>query len=50
MLFKAKGVSVNTKWESCIKLCEDDERWDLMRVSDKKRLFNEYIHDCKRAN
>ena len=50
MLFKAKGVSVYTKWESCIKMCEDDTRWNLIRISDKKRLFNNYLIDLKKAN
>ncbi len=42
-LLKNKMVSVNTKWDSCIKICEDDERWQLLKMSDKKKYFTEYV-------
>lgn len=32
-------VNINTKWDACIKLCEDDERWNLLKMSDKKKYF-----------
>lgn len=31
-------------------MCEDDERWTLMKISEKKRLFNDYIVDLKKLN
>ncbi len=31
-------------------MCEDDERWTLMKVSDKKKLFNDYLTDLKKIN
>ena len=31
-------------------MCEDDERFMLMKISDKKKLFNDYINDLKKIN
>lgn len=42
-LLKMKLIGVTTKWDSCIKLCEDDPRWQLLKISDKKKYFNEYV-------
>lgn len=39
-MLKQKGIQINTKWDSCAKICEDDERWNLLKISDKKRYFN----------
>jgi hypothetical protein len=38
-LLKNKLVNVNTKWDACIKLCEDDDRWNPLKTSDKKKYF-----------
>lgn len=49
-LLKNKQINSNTKWDVCIKLCEDDERWNLLKISDKKRYFTEYIGELKKIN
>lgn len=49
-LFKNKMINVNTKWDVCIKLCEDDDRWNLLKTSDKKRFFTEYISELKKIS
>lgn len=38
-LLKQKLIGVNTKWDACIKLCEDDDRWQLLKISDKKKYY-----------
>lgn len=45
-----KLIGVTTKWDSCIKLCEDDPRWQLLKISDKKKYFNEYVADLKKIS
>jgi hypothetical protein len=47
-LLKSKSVNLQTKWESCVKLCEDDERWGLLKVSDKNKFFKEYQAELKK--
>jgi hypothetical protein len=42
-LLKSKSVGINTKWDACITLCEDDDRWNLLKMSEKKKYFNDYI-------
>lgn len=49
-LLKAKSVNANTKWDSCIKLCEDDDRWQLLKISDKKKYYNQYISELKKMD
>lgn len=49
-LLRQKLIGVNTKWDSCIKLCEDDDRWQLLKVSDKKKYFNEYISELRKVS
>jgi len=49
-LLKGKLIGVTTKWDSCIKICEDDDRWQLLKISDKKKYFNEYINDLKKLS
>lgn len=49
-LLKQKLIGVNTKWDACIKLCEDDERWSLLKISDKKRYYLEYISELKKVS
>lgn len=49
-LLKQKFIGANTKWDSCIKLCEDDDRWQLLKISDKKKYFNEYIGELKKIS
>ena len=38
-LLKQKLIGVSTKWDACIKLCEDDDRWQLLKISEKKRYY-----------
>lgn len=47
-LLKQKFIGVNTKWDACIKLCEDDDRWSLLKISDKKKYYLEYVADLKK--
>ena len=49
-LLKNKMININTKWDVCIKLCEDDDRWNLLKTSDKKKYFTEYIADLKKIS
>jgi len=49
-LLKQKLIGVNTKWDACIKLCEDDDRWQLLKISDKKRYYQEYVNELKKAS
>lgn len=49
-LFKQKLIGVSTKWDACMKLCEDDDRWQLLKISDKKKYFNEYINELKKIS
>ena len=49
-LLKQKFIGVSTKWDSCIKLCEDDDRWQLLKISDKKKYFMEYIGELKKIS
>lgn len=49
-LLKNKMVNANTKWDACIKLCEDDERWNLLKMSDKKKYFTQYVAEIKKIN
>ena len=49
-LLKEKLIGVSTKWDACIKLCEDDERWSLLKISDKKRYYLEYISELKKVS
>ena len=49
-LLKQKLIGVNTKWDACIKLCEDDPRWTLLKISDKKRYYLEYVADLKKIS
>ena len=50
ILLKHKGIQISTKWDSCVKLCEEDERWNLLKISDKKRYFNEYIGELRKES
>ena len=47
-LLKHKLIGVNTKWDACIKLCEEDDRWQLLKISDKKKYYLEYIAELKK--
>ena len=38
-LLKQKLIGVSTKWDACIKLCEDDDRWQLLKISDKNKYY-----------
>lgn len=29
-------------------MCEDDPRWDLLKMSDKKKYFNEFLGELKK--
>ena len=49
-LLKSKLINTNTKWDVCIKLCEDDERWNLLKMSDKKKYFMEYTSELKKIS
>lgn len=49
-LLKNKLIGVNTKWDVCIKLCEDDQRWNLLKMSDKKKYFTQYIGELKKIS
>ena len=49
-LLKQKLIGVNTKWDACIKLCEDDDRWQLLKISDKKRYYSDYINELKKVS
>jgi len=49
-LLKKKTININTKWDICIQLCEDDDRWNLLKMSDKKRYFNDYITELKKID
>jgi hypothetical protein len=49
-LLKHKCINATTKWDACIKLCEDDDRWQLLKISDKKKYFNEYIAELKKIS
>lgn len=49
-LFKQKLIGVNTKWDACIKLCEDDDRWQLLKISDKKKYYLEYVAELKKVS
>ncbi len=49
-MLRQKLIGVNTKWDACIKLCEDDDRWQLLKISDKKKYFNEYISELKKIS
>lgn len=50
-LLKSKSITVNTKWDACIKLCEDDDRWNLLpRMADKKKYFQDYVAELKKIN
>ena len=49
-LLKQKLIGVNTKWDACIKLCEDDDRWQLLKISDKKRYYQEYVNELKKVS
>ena len=49
-LLKQKLIGVSTKWDACIKLCEDDERWQLLKISDKKRYYSDYINELKKIS
>lgn len=49
-LLKSKQINVNTKWDVAIKLCDDDERWDLLKKSEKKQYFVEYINELKKIS
>lgn len=49
-LLKHKLIGVNTKWDACIKLCEDDDRWQLLKISDKKKYYLEYVNELKKAS
>lgn len=49
-LLKSKMINTNTKWDSCIKLCEDDDRWNLLKMSDKKKYFLQYVSELKKIS
>lgn len=49
-LLKQKLIGVSTKWDACIKLCEDDDRWQLLKISDKKKYYLEYVAELKKAS
>ena len=49
-MLRQKLIGVNTKWDACIKLCEDDDRWQLLKISDKKKYFNEYLSELKKIS
>jgi pre-mRNA-processing factor 40 len=49
-LLRQKLIAVSTKWDSCIKLCEDDPRWQLLKISDKKKYFNEYVGELRKIS
>ena len=49
MLLKDKRIDVMMKWDHCIKLCEDDQRWSLsLTMNEKKSLFFDYISELKK--
>lgn len=47
-LLRDKNVNVNTKWDGCMKLCEEDDRWKAVKISEKKRIFQDYIEELKK--
>ena len=49
-LLKQKLIGVSTKWDACIKLCEDDDRWQLLKISEKKRYYLQYIAELKKVS
>ena len=49
-LLKQKLININTKWDVCIQLCEDDDRWNLLKISEKKKYFNDYISELKKID
>lgn len=49
-LLKQKSININTKWDVCIQLCEDDERWNLLKMSEKKKYFIDYINELKKID
>lgn len=38
----------NTKWDACMKICEDEPAWGLLKIRDKKNYFQEYIANLKK--
>ena len=49
-LLKQKSININTKWDVCIQLCEDDDRWNLLKMSEKKKYFIDYINELKKID
>jgi len=47
-LLREKNVNVNTKWDACQALCGEDERWRVLKTSEKKTIFQDYIDELKK--
>jgi hypothetical protein len=47
-LLRDKSVNLNTKWDACVKLCEEEDRWKALKTSEKKRIFQDYIDELKK--
>lgn len=47
-LLKDKAVNVNVKWDACIKLCEEDDRWKVLKISEKKKIYQDYLEEQRK--
>lgn len=47
-MLKHKMIMENTKWDACMKICEDEPAWGLLKIRDKKNYYQEYIANLKK--
>lgn len=43
-------INHNTKWDACMKICEDEPVWGLLKISEKKKYFQQYVGNVKKQN
>lgn len=49
-MLKHKMINHNTKWDACMKICEDEQAWGLLKISEKKKYFQQYVGNVKKQN
>ena len=48
-MLKDKHIASDSKWDNCIRILAQDNRWKvILQISEKKKLFNEFIQELKK--
>jgi hypothetical protein len=48
LLLADKGMLPSWTWEQAMNATKNDSRWKLLKMSEKKQVFQEYANDLRR--